>query len=113
MIWQDNQWRSWFYWAVFILICVFGLGSVILVLVLTGCGGAGEGCTPEALRCRGTRLEVCEADRHWARVVDCADVTPGAWACCLAAETCLPVGACSGDAGDHFADGGNMGDAGL
>jgi hypothetical protein len=94
-----------------------GIGILVMALVgaLTGCDLVKkdtDGCAPEALRCAGPRLEVCDADRNWGLVADCATVTPGLWVCCPAQETCVPAAACGGDAGDHFADAGKMVDAG-
>jgi hypothetical protein len=106
--------RAWL-WALLGLGLGVGLGIVVFAVVLAGCGlvkGDPDGCTAEALRCQGTRLEVCDADRNWALITDCATVTPGIWACCPSQEACVPVAECGGDAGDQFADAGTMIDGG-
>jgi hypothetical protein len=102
-------------WALVGLCLGAGIGVGVLAMVLAGCDltrAAPDGCAPEALRCAGTRLEVCDADRRWGLVADCATVTPGVWACCPAQEACVPAAECGGDAGDPFADAGKMVDAG-
>jgi hypothetical protein len=103
----EREFMRWL-WIVFGLICGMGFAIAVAAFAFSGCGRA-DGCVPEALRCQGTRLEVCDADRNWARVVDCADVTPGVWVCCPDQATCVPAAACGPSAGD--ADAGDAGDA--
>jgi len=79
-------------------------------IVILGLQGCHDGCDPEATRCAGTRVEICNTETDWELEADCADIEDFGlgieWTCCLDPEdglhSCLPSDECDGDsdAGD-------------
>ena len=70
--------------------------AILLTAPVVACGPV---CLPNATRCAGTLVEVCDADGIWDVAEDCAAVGDGAWQCCPvpadelgpAAHACLPA----------------------
>lgn len=70
-----------------LLMVTFALISFFIVCVLAtfslfGCDPETDGCEPEEARCRGSILEICNADQNWEDVINCLDFEPDEWACC-------------------------------
>jgi len=90
--------------------CVEALFLVLLAIAIvlgiwvaiTGCH---DGCQPESMRCRGDRVEVCNADQDWYVRDRCDTVEPvdWNWVCCWVPDedlyACVPEVECEADGG--------------
>ena len=72
------------------------LSLCILVSVLFSACRSHDDCEPTVTRCDGHAAQVCDADRDWVDVLDCADLSRtsgGSWTCAAVEDgthTCLP-----------------------
>jgi hypothetical protein len=61
--------------------------------------GACEECTPDTTRCTGARVDICDADGQWQKLMDCDALYASVpFQCCADPEggyNCLPEEECS------------------
>jgi hypothetical protein len=84
------------------------LGILALIALFTY--GCHDGCEPEATRCNGDVVEICNADEDWEKEADCSEIDDFGldldWTCCVdpadGLHSCLPADECNGvyDAGE-------------
>ena len=55
---------------------------LIAILLISPVAACGPVCLPNATRCAGTLVEVCNTDGIWDVAEDCAAVIEDAWQCC-------------------------------
>jgi len=81
------------------------IGGAVFLIAAVFVVSCNDGCEPNATRCNGSRVEICNTEADWELEADCSKIEDFGegidWTCCLdpldGLHSCLPSDECELD----------------